>query len=172
MKEEYQTALDGAYAIGYVILLIGSAPVVPSLWFFLERHFQWSHFLPQLVAGLFVIILLRTLPKRFIHVFFFLFLTGLFFFSMGLIQRPIERIHFIEYGALSYFFFKWFRHFKRVPCSYAVSVLGTFGVGVLDEWIQGFLPNRIYDTRDIWINLWAGSLGMALVACITAPHSL
>ena len=50
---------------------------------------------------------------------------------------------------------------------YPAIILFSFSVGLLDEIIQGILPNRVYEFRDVVIN-WASSfLPTALVAGMT-----
>ena len=171
MKENTQKVFDGVLAMCYIVLLLGSAPFVPSCWFFLENHFQWYRVLPQLVAALLVIVLFCYLPKKPMRrVLGFSLFVGLFFYSMSRLERPVEQIHFTEYGALSFFLFKMARHGIRPPWCHGASVLGAFGVGLVDELFQGFLPNRVYDPRDILINLWAGGLGMFIFAYVLTPQ--
>ena len=171
MNENTQKVLDGALAVSYVMLLLGSTPFVPPFWFFLESHFPWYQILPQLLAALLVVVLLCYLPKKSMHrVGGFSLFVGLLFYSMSRLQRPVERIHFIEYGALSFFLFRRFRHGIRSPWCHGASALGAFGIGIVDELFQGFLPNRVYDPRDIWINLWAGGLGMIISAYVLTPQ--
>ena len=171
MKENTQKVFDGALAVGYTLLLLGSAPFVPPFWFFLESHFPWYPILPQFLAALLLVALFCYLPKKPIgRVLGFSLFTGLFFYSMSRLERPAEQIHFTEYGMLSFFLFRMFRHGIRPPWCHSASVLGAFGIGIVDELFQGFLPNRVYDPRDIWINLWAGGLGMCIFACVLTPQ--
>jgi len=171
MKENTQKVFDGALAGSYILFLLGSAPFAPPFWFFLESHFVGYQILPQLLAALLVIVLFSYLPKKPMgRVLGFSLFVGLFFYSMNRLQRPAEQIHFTEYGAVSFFLFRMFRHRIRPPWCHGASVLGAFGIGIVDELLQGFLPNRVYDPRDIWINLWAGGLGMFIFAYVLTPQ--
>ncbi|MBI4436934.1 MAG: VanZ family protein [Candidatus Omnitrophica bacterium] len=170
-KSTSQKLYDGALAIGYVLLLWGSAPFVPALWSLLERRFSWSPFLPYLISSLLVLLCWGYLPRRFFRILSFLMLAGIFLVSMSCLKRPVERIHFIEYGLLSFFLFRFLRHSVKVPWSYGLTLVGTFLIGVVDEILQGFLPNRVFDLRDIWINAWAGGLGVVCLSIFLTPSS-
>ena len=171
-KSASQRIPDGPIAICYVVLLLGSAPFVPSVWAFLERHVPWSPFFPYLFCSLLFILCFRGLPKRPFRILGFFLILGIFLWSMSCLKRPVERIHFIEYGALTFFLFRFFRHLVKERWSYGLSFAGGFLVGVADELLQGFLPNRVFDPRDIWVNAWAGGLGVISLTLFFAPSSL
>ena len=172
MKEINQKGRDGVLVIGYVMFLLGSAYFVPFLWFFVEKHVFWSNLLPEILAALFFILPIRLLFKEPFRIPSFMVSGALFFYGMTRIQRAVEQIHFIEYGMLAFFLFRFLKHSLKSPWSYAGSVAGAFGVGVVDELIQGLLPNRFFDPRDIWINLWSAALGMMVIATLSMPRTL
>jgi len=99
-------------------------------------------------------------------------LTGTLALRLDVVQ---ERLHLIEYGALGLLFWAALtrrdeRH-GRTGAVHGVRTvaLATLLVGVagwLDEGIQGLLPNRVYDLRDVGINAGAG----ALAACFAELH--
>ena len=172
MRGKSRRKVDYVLALLYVLILFGSAPFVPSLWRFLEGRFTGTDFLPQCLAALSLLILMRYLPHTPSRIITFLVLSGLFFYGMMRIHRPVERIHFLEYGALALFLFRAIRHHVKIPWSYGISILGAFGIGLLDEIFQGFLPNRFYDPRDLWMNLAGAGLGMAIFACVLPQQSV
>ncbi len=169
MKGERQRVIDWFAVIGYVFLLLVSAGFVPLAWAFLERHFPWHSLLPQGVAGLFLILFIRYLPERSLKRYVFFIVGGAFFFAMNRLDFAIEQIHFVEYGLLSIVLFRGFRHSLSTTVCYGASFTGSLGIGFLDEWLQGILPNRVCDPRDIWVNTLAGGLGLALLACTGRP---
>lgn len=80
---------------------------------------------------------------------------------------PEERTHLIEYGIVGAFVYEALLerryngrtvYFPAILAIVAASFLGT-----LDEFIQYFLPNRIFDTRDMVFNVLAAT--MAVSAC-------
>lgn len=75
------------------------------------------------------------------------------------ITIPIERIHFIQYGLLGWMVWGAVKGTKH---KFIIAILYIVGIGVLDEIIQGILPTRVYELRDIYMNIFGGSLGMVL----------
>ena len=86
-----------------------------------------------------------------------------------------ERIHLIQYGALGGLVYaalreRWqtpIRRWQRWPAVCAVLIAGAAGWG--DELVQGILPNRHYDLRDVATNAEAAALFVLVVA---ARHRL
>ena len=83
---------------------------------------------------------------------------------------PEERSHLIEYGVVAVFVKEALteraRQGRRVPVPALLAVLATALVGLLDECIQAFLPNRVFDYRDILFN------GLAAVMAVAASVAL
>lgn len=77
-------------------------------------------------------------------------------FAMTL-DRPEERIHFLQYGLLGFLVYKGF---ERVNTMKPILIGGFIvTVGAVDEIIQWFLPNRVGDLRDVMFNSIGGLLG-------------
>ncbi len=78
----------------------------------------------------------------------------------------VERTHLIEYGVLAVFIYEALTERAsqtgRLPSPAVLAVFLTTLVGMLDECIQAFLPNRVFDARDMLFNFLAGL--MAVVA--------
>lgn len=171
MKRKDEKVKDGALAALYVGILLASAYFVPAVWAFLENRLSWHSLLPQLLALFLFALSAKLLFREPFRIPYFLAVALLFFYAMSRLELPVERIHFIEYGTLSFFLFRVLRHFFRVPWSFIGSALIASGIGVIDELLQGLLPNRTYDTRDLWINFFSASLGMLVVATWVTPRS-
>jgi hypothetical protein len=81
---------------------------------------------------------------------------------------PEERTHLIEYTAVALLIYEALMerasHGRRVPAPALLAVALTALLGLLDEGIQGLLPNRVYDIRDVGFNALAG--GMAVGASL------
>lgn len=84
------------------------------------------------------------------------------------IVAPIERVHFLKYGSLSFFLF-FSCYSQRAPRARLLArTLGiAMAAGILEECAQHFLPGRVFDLRDISLNLSGAILG-ALLAVVTA----
>lgn len=80
---------------------------------------------------------------------------SMFFFRLG---AP-ERSHLIEYSVLAIFLHKAFQERSKakslgLPPAFLAMALG-ITIGILDEFIQIFLPNRVFDPMDIIFNCFA-----------------
>jgi drug/metabolite transporter (DMT)-like permease len=84
---------------------------------------------------------------------------------------PEERTHLIEYGIVAVLIYEALierdRNGRRVsiPAIRAMVVIAV--LGLLDEGIQGLLPNRIFDIRDIGFNALAGIMAIASTVVLT-----
>ncbi|MFA5146647.1 MAG: VanZ family protein [Candidatus Omnitrophota bacterium] len=74
-----------------------------------------------------------------------------------------EKVHLLEYGFLAYLVWRVFRDVRQEWIRYLLITALVVAVGWCDELIQGTLPNRVYDVRDIYLNILSGLLGLALV---------
>lgn len=86
-------------------------------------------------------------------------ILGVTAYLLPSIKYPEERIHFVEYavlGVLLYFALREKIQGRRALFCIPVVI---FFVGLGDELIQGILPNRVYDFRDVLMNLAGGILG-------------
>ncbi len=85
-------------------------------------------------------------------------LYGFLFVKMKI---TAEKIHLIEYGFLGFMFSSAINDkmgkFKTGLIAFLITAL----VGYVDEVIQYFLPNRVYDLRDVGFNALSGLFGLA-----------
>lgn len=76
-----------------------------------------------------------------------------------------ERSHLIEFGVVAVFIYEALRERmaqgRRVPVAPLLTVFLTALVGTVDEVIQVFLPNRVFDPLDIVFNVLAAALAVA-----------
>lgn len=74
---------------------------------------------------------------------------------------PEERLHFLQYGLLAVLARRALA--LRVPPArqylLAIAIAATVGWG--DELLQGLLPGRVYDVRDVLVNALAAVIAMA-----------
>ena len=81
-----------------------------------------------------------------------------------------ERSHLIEYGVLGVFIYEALseraRQGRQVPLPPVVAALLTAALGVIDEGIQWFLPDRVFDPQDILFNLLAGTMAIGAVMAL------
>jgi hypothetical protein len=85
------------------------------------------------------------------------------YFIFQLKKHPEEAVHLIEYSLLTYFIFKALSYRIRDWTVYITPVLFVSFAGTLDEFIQWLLPSRVWDYKDIGINVLAGGIFMLAV---------
>ena len=60
----------------------------------------------------------------------------------------VERVHFVEYGLITFLFYRVWR--PRDDASMLVlPLVAGLAVGTLEEWLQWFIPGRVGDMRDV-----------------------
>lgn len=86
------------------------------------------------------------------------------------IEGPIDKLHIIEYSALSFLLFRVLRFYNPTTALYLWCMLFIVVSSVCDETIQQFLPGRTFDLRDIRNNIFAGVLSLLAIAFVINPR--
>ena len=77
----------------------------------------------------------------------------------------VERTHLIEYGLVATFIFQALteraQNNREIPLIPLITIAATSFFGLVDEWIQALLPNRVFDIRDVAFNTVAAVLAVA-----------
>jgi len=71
----------------------------------------------------------------------------------------VERFHFIEYGLITFLFYRAWRPLEDASIV-ILPVLAGLIVGTADEWLQWFIPNRVGELDDIFLNGIAIACGL------------
>ncbi|MBS3819862.1 VanZ family protein [bacterium] len=99
--------------------------------------------------------------------------AGLYvFFILQFHRAPAEVIHFLEYGLLGFFLFKALRYRIQDPTIYITATLLVLLVGTLDECFQWITPQRMWDFRDVGLNVLSGALFQLGMAAVIRPPSI
>lgn len=154
-------------AILYVLFIFFTIPFARAFQQFIYDHYGKSSFgyivlggiTLCLIGGVFYLIKgadSGVSPKNYVWL---AGVAGLYIYcTLQLWKRPEETIHFLEYGLLSFLFYRALRHHVRdVTIYFTVSFVVLF-VGTIDEVIQWVVPTRVGDFRDVWLNFLAGAL--------------
>jgi len=92
--------------------------------------------------------------------------------------NAVERVHFVEYGLIALLFY-------RARLRQGSGAAGTghdlglfleplllgFMVGTLDEWLQWFIPVRVGEAHDVFLNLVSLGCGLMFAAALEPPDN-
>ena len=82
--------------------------------------------------------------------------------------NAVERVHFIQYGLIAFLFYRAWRY-AGDPSVLILPLLAAFSVGTLDEWLQWFIPYRVGEAHDVFINLASIVCGLLFAIAILPP---
>ena len=96
--------------------------------------------------------------------------TGYSLFNAGtnVESNAVERFHFLEYGLITFLFYRAWRPLGDLS-TLALPVLAGLIVGAAEEWLQWFIPNRVGELRDIFLNLVAIGCGLLFSTAVLPP---
>lgn len=86
------------------------------------------------------------------------------------IKYIIEQVHLIEYGILTIFYYLSLRKSIKDKFVFYIAWLIIFFVGMVDEWIQFYLPTRVGDLPDIYLNGVSAGLVLILIGKVFLPN--
>ncbi|MEW6008663.1 MAG: VanZ family protein [Candidatus Omnitrophota bacterium] len=153
----------------YCAFIYISLPFAPKFWEVILKAFgEGARDFPYLVGFLIfinIIFMFLLLKKR--KPFKGLLLICLVFFAGFIIMRNLEflaeRMHLLEYIILPFIIFKSInRQQSKESMHFKILLIG-FIVGAIDEIIQRFIPGRVFDIKDIFLNAASVSLGQVLL---------
>lgn len=85
-------------------------------------------------------------------------LAGFIIATYALRRRPEEVVHLVEYGVLSFLVLNVLKRESPTLPLHLSAIALTASVGVLEELYQWALPSRVFDYRDIAVNLFAATI--------------
>jgi len=151
----------------WVFCIYSTLYAVRSVCQFLKQHIPFAFFTNFLIILILAIltfyIITKVHPRRLLSYLLLIVILGCYAVGLFIIPYPEEKWHFMEYGILAYLIFKACRVDFQEGISYFLSLLLTTLIGWGDEGIQGLLPNRYYDIRDVVINGISGVLSLLFV---------
>jgi len=119
--------------------------------------------------GVFTLGLARIRDRRVLRgVLLLIALAIAFFFGRGsssssAVTRAVERFHFVEYGMIALLFS---RAYGVTAAGLAMAALSAFMVGIAEESLQWFVPDRIGELRDVLLNSVAIACGLLVVVAV------
>jgi hypothetical protein len=82
--------------------------------------------------------------------------------------NAVERVHFVEYGLIAFLFYRVWRAAGDASIV-VLPMLAAFTVGALDEWLQWFIPFRVGEAHDVFLNLAAILCGLLFSVALQPP---
>jgi hypothetical protein len=83
-------------------------------------------------------------------------------------SNAVERFHFLEYGLITFLFYRAWRPLGDVSIV-LMPVFAGLIVGTAEEWLQWFIPNRVGELNDIFLNLAAIVCGLLFSIGVEPP---
>ena len=84
-------------------------------------------------------------------------------------SNAVERFHFLQYGLITYLFYRAWRPLGDAS-SFVLPVFAGLIVGTVEEWFQWFIPNRIGEMNDVFLNLVAIGTGLLFSIAVDPPE--
>lgn len=87
--------------------------------------------------------------------------------------RAVELVHFVEYGVIAWAFVRAWQP-RAGRHAYLLAALAAFLAGIAEEAYQWWLPARVGELRDVWLNGVAIGCALLFVSGLTdrAPHEV
>jgi hypothetical protein len=80
-------------------------------------------------------------------------------------SNVVELFHFLQYGLIAFLFYRAWRPLGD-PSIVGLPLLAALIVGTAEEWLQWFIPNRVGEMKDVFLNLAA--IGTGLMFSVSA----
>jgi hypothetical protein len=93
-------------------------------------------------------------------------LAAFFYAMITMRHSPSERFHFVEYGFIALLALRAIAVDVRSVVAYLLAIVVASAAGCLDEWMQGKSDVRIFDVRDLYVNLVAVILAVTIAAAL------
>jgi hypothetical protein len=155
----------------YCALLYISLPWAPMIWSkliaILGRPGKNLPFITLAAAFIFINLVFLRLKKhtRLLGPAIMVLVFVIFYAIIKGLKLPAERMHVLEYGLLAAIIFYALKKEQNAWLIYTKILFIGAAVGLFDEVIQYFLPNRVFDLRDIAVNALSVLLGAVIVYC-------
>jgi hypothetical protein len=91
--------------------------------------------------------------------------------SGNVLVDAVEHVHFIEYGAVAWLFYRAWKPTDDGRALVWPLLAGTLA-GIGDESLQWFVPARVGEAHDVFINVVAVSCGLCFAASVDPPAML
>jgi VanZ family protein len=135
-------------------------------------------FIPLAVVIILLLILFLTIAhlirqRSGVYEYFLLTVIVLAYaYSISNIEIAVVKVHFLEYGFLAFLLIRAFRLDHLDSGQYLNSILVLTLIGIIDEFIQGQLVNRVGELYDILLNILSGLLALCWYRLVIHPQEM
>ena len=183
--------LYAAVAASAAIILV--SPFMGQLQSFLRRSLSTQNYVLLFGVGVLVAVGLAIAMavtrirdrrgERFALLAIALLLGGSYMWATGTPYaevNAVERVHFVEYGLIAFLFYRAGLPRRSLGeggraagdlSMLILPLLAGFMVGTLDEWLQWFIPVRVGEAHDVFLNLVSLMCGVLFAIALQPPAS-
>lgn len=150
----------------YILLIYSSIPFVWRVEVYLRARHMLMFTVWMALAiyiAVLVLVMIRYAERRWLAAVALAVFTVVYALIIIEVRGFDKKIHFIEYGILTFLFYDVFRDRMRKIAAYAAALASVVAVGWVDELFQSMVPHRNYDIGDFTINVYAALLMLLLV---------
>ena len=172
ISQEWRWGIVAIYTLAMYIFL----PFGPRFWRFVLG--QWGHsinylglFLVCVLGAYFLVYLIFQKQAKEVSVYFAFFLISISCLAIlkYMCSTGPERFHLLMYGILSCIIFWALKLDVKGGKAYFYTILLACLLGTTDELIQGLLPMRTFDVKDILMNWLSSGMGELFIAFVLRP---
>lgn len=153
-----------ALVVAWTMLIYSTLYIVRPVCEFLKAYtpfdvIVWIIF--ALLLGVLIYFFLLRWPRQGLWYYVLLLGTVLVYIGMlWILKIPEERIHLIQYGVLVCLIVRALRFDFPIKLAFGGAFVLTSLLGLGDEIIQHFLPNRYFQWQDVLLNTVSAALGL------------
>jgi len=161
----------------YTLAMYAFLPFGPRFWRFVLS--QWGNSINYLglifvciLGAYFLLYLIFQKQAKKISVYFAFFLISITCLAIlkYMCISGAERFHLLLYGILSCVIFWALKLDIKNNKIYVFATILVFLLGTIDEFIQGALPMRVFDVRDIFMNWLSSGMGELFIIFVLRPY--
>jgi len=161
------------YAISFQAFLYGSLSVMPDVVAFLTKNIDLelsSIIFFGSIALAVISLSIKIFKLKLPYYFGLVSILVIYGSSINQLSIVVERIHFFQYGILTLLVLWAIDESMEDAHCYLLTLFYIFLSGCLDEFIQFFLPNRVFDIRDIVLNAFSGFIALCLIGLFSHAY--
>jgi len=83
-------------------------------------------------------------------------------------SNVVELFHFVQYGTIALLFYRAWQPQGDLSVV-LLTLLSGLIVGIVEEWFQWFIPNRVGEMKDVFLNLAAIATGLLFAGALDPP---